>query len=113
MKKQAGTKQSALPIRLPVFSEAEFLQQIIQAARLQGWYVFHDYHSKWNGRGYLDLTLCHPKGHGFFIAELKIDGGELSPEQKEWIAALEANDVEVHVWKPEHIEEIIHRLKVA
>ena len=108
-----STKRSAQPIRLTAQTEAEFLQQIIKAAHATGWLVFHDYHSKWNGRGYLDLTLCHPKGYGFFIAELKTEEGELSPEQKEWLAALKANDVEVYVWKPSDADAIINRLQVA
>jgi VRR-NUC domain len=92
--------------------ECDFQQQVIEAAHLLGWKAYHTYDSrKCTSNGYADLTLVHPSGHGFIMAELKKERGVVSPEQAVWLAALQANQVECYVWRPSQIDEIIARLQ--
>jgi hypothetical protein len=92
--------------------ECDFQQQVIEAATLLGWKVYHTYDSRrCTSNGYVDLTIIHPLGYGFILAELKTERGVLSPEQKSWLAALQANGVESYVWRPSQIDEIIARLQ--
>lgn len=51
--------------------------------------------------GVPDLTIYEPRGryHGLFIEMKRRRGGQLSPEQKVWLAALEARDYRVAVCK--------------
>ncbi len=60
--------------------------------------------------GMPDLTLMHPVGHGFIMAELKTDKGRLSDNQKAVARALLANGVEYYVWRPSDLKDVEERL---
>ena len=92
-------------------TEKQFHQQIVQAAHLCGWMLYHTYDSRRSEAGYPDDTLVHPVSGDFFLIEEKTEKGRLSPAQKRWIAALEASHIEVHVYRPHQIDEIIARLQ--
>lgn len=90
--------------------EKDFQAQILEIAHLYGWLAYHTYDSKRCAPGYPDLALCHPQGD-YLLIELKSERGRIRPEQQQWIDALQASGVEVHVYRPHQIDEVIARLQ--
>ena len=67
-------------------TEKGFMQAVVDLARLQGWKVYHTYDARKSEPGFPDLTMV--RGSFMFMAELKLDGRDLSPAQEEWHDAL-------------------------
>ena len=76
-------------------TEKEFLSQVTQLARLNGWMVYHTHDSRHSAKGFPDLVLVRER---LIFAELKSDGGKLRPEQAAWLAALNRAGVEAYLW---------------
>ena len=76
-------------------SEASFEAAVVDIAHLYGWKIASFRQAggradggfrtpvKYDGKGYVDLTMVHPCGEIVF-AEIKAQKGRLSPHQKEW-----------------------------
>lgn len=90
-------------------SESELQSAIIGLAKLLGWRVAHFRSANttqgWmtpvaaDGKGFPDL--CMVKDDRLLFVELKTDRGRLSPEQDEWIAALQdSRGCGVYVFRP-------------
>jgi hypothetical protein len=60
-------------------TEAELQALLIDAARLHGWYVFHDRDSRGNAAGFPDLVLIRPPR--VLFVELKSPRGRVRHEQ--------------------------------
>lgn len=97
-------------------TEAQFLDQIIDLARLYGWRIAHFRAARtkygWatpvagDGKGFPDTVLVK-KGFPTIFAEIKREKGKLSPEQEEWLEALRGNPgVMACVWRPSDFEAI-------
>jgi hypothetical protein len=100
-------------------AERQLQDAIVEAARLQGWLVYHMHDSRRAGwgtdsAGFPDLVMVRkPREMGgrLIFAELKTKTGTLSVAQKAWLAALYAlNDgadpqagpeVETYLWRPD------------
>ena len=79
-------------------AEKDFLQNVVNLATLNGWLSFHDYDSRFNKKGYPDLTLVRPPR--VIFAELKSEKGRVSVYQQNWIDNLkECPGVEMYVWR--------------
>ena len=99
-------------------SERMWQDKVEHLAILNGWLVDHKTpmryasgHVRTTGLpGMPDLTLIHPAGHGFIMAELKTDKGRLSDKQKAVARALLANGVEYYVWRPSDLKDVEERL---
>ena len=99
---------------MPGPSEAEFLRQILQLARLRGWRVAHfraaGTAAGWrtpcqaDAAGFPDLVLC--RGKRLLWVEVKTDGGRLRGEQTLWLRALQAAGQTAIVWQPSMCKEI-------
>lgn len=99
--------------QLPRQSEKAFMAAVIEAAHLLGWRHFHDNATNgplhcWhcgrrttqprNPAGFPDLVLVRrPR---LVWAELKAEGGVVSPEQAAWLDDLRACGQEVYLWTP-------------
>ena len=91
-------------------TEAQLQAAVIQTAHVFGWRVAHFRPAKtsrgWrtavaaDGKGFPDLVLVHPGSGRLLFAELKSDRGKPSPEQEQWLIALETTNAEVYVWTP-------------
>jgi hypothetical protein len=92
---------------LYVVREAEWQRQVVDLARMYGWLVYHTFDSRRSEPGFPDLTLVN---RTFVIAELKTDRGRLSPDQQKWLERLGAAGVEVHVWRPRDLDDVVERL---
>ena len=100
-------------------SESAFQNKVIDIARLNGWLVHHTRPAqvragKWatpvtGDIGLPDLILAHPK-RGLIFAELKTEIGRLTPGQKKWVATLHDAGVEIYVWRPSMMDDIIRTL---
>ena len=94
----------------PVVTEAQFLAQVIQVARLFHWRAYHPALSKWSERGWPDLALCRPPR--LLLVELKTERGKITPQQQEWLDDLaRCPGVESFVWRPQDFEAIVEILR--
>ena len=101
--------------------ERDFQRAIVELARLCGWRVFHarpaltragEWRTPIQGdAGFPDLVLC--RAGRVIFAELKREGGRLTPQQQGWLDALrQCAGVEVYLWTPadwDAIEAILTR----
>jgi hypothetical protein len=100
-------------------TEADFQATVIKLAQYLGWKVAHfrgvrvlrangsiRYQTpvQGDGRGFPDLVLVRRKR--LIFAELKSEKGVLSPEQKEWLEAVEAGGGEAYTWRVHDMDEI-------
>lgn len=83
-----------------MLSEKSFQSQVIEMARLLGWWCYHTYDSRRCVAGFPDLHLSHAQKKRVVFAELKTDKGRLSAYQSAWIAHLREAGAEVYVWRP-------------
>ena len=86
-------------------TEASWQAQVIEAADLFGWYIYHNPASRRSNAGFPDLVLIRPPRVLFL--ELKRQTGRLSPIQREVIDQLDAGPgVEVQVARPSDWEQV-------
>ena len=74
-------------VLLPYITEVAMQAALIEAARLNGWLVYHTFDSRRSDPGWPDLALV--RDDVLHLFELKSQRGRVKPEQAEWIAALE------------------------
>lgn len=98
-------------------TEAEWQQQVVQLAEILGWQWLHvrkslgrrDGKRGWqtttNLKGWVDLTLWHPR-HGLIFVEFKSAGGKVTPEQEAVHVSLRAAGQRVFVWRPGDLEDV-------
>lgn len=101
----------------PQQSERQFQAAVMEYARLQGWRLahFHDSRRQVGGQlvgdadaaGFPDLVLARER---LLIRELKTDRGRLTPQQMEWLSALDRAGVDADVWRPSEWHRITREL---
>jgi hypothetical protein len=94
-------------------SEDDLLVAVLLLMKMYGWRSFHSRPARtdrgWrtpvsgDGKGFVDIFAV--KGERALAVELKSDAGTLRPEQRLWLAALEAAGIETHVWKPQQFSD--------
>lgn len=99
-------------------TEKAFTEQVIAAARLGGFAIFHDYatniprlcpHCKRpmrlirNPPGFPDLVLVKDR---VLYRELKVKGGSLTPDQRAWRDRLASAGADWAAWTPDLWDEI-------
>ena len=89
-------------------SEEEFLQQVITAARLLNWLVYHTRDSRGSEAGYPDLTML--RGGRLLVMELKSETGKVTPEQQHWIEEWQKAGAYASVFRPTDIDVILEAL---
>jgi VRR-NUC domain len=94
----------------PVVTEAQFLRQVLELARIFRWRAYHPQLSKWSERGWPDVALVRPPR--VVLAELKSERGKVTPQQQEWLDDLSrCPGVESFVWRPADFEAIVEILR--
>lgn len=79
--------------------EREFQAQVLQLAKLSGWFCYHTHDSRRSAAGFPDLVLV--RAPRVLFAELKSEKGQTRPEQAAWLEALRGcRSVEVALWRP-------------
>lgn len=90
--------------------EREWQAQVIEAARLLGWRVYHTHDSRRSEPGWPDLALVRDR---LVMAELKTANGRVSTAQEGWLDALQAAGVETYLWRPSDWDAVIATLKAT
>jgi hypothetical protein len=94
---------------VPPLSEKEFQKAVIELAHRLGYRVAHfpkiqDKRGYWrtpvaaDGKGFPDLLLV--RGERLIFAELKAEGGRMTPEQDAWFEALRYTGALLAGWYP-------------
>jgi hypothetical protein len=103
---QIEATRKPLPRDLP---EKLFMAKVVKIFQDAGWKTYHTHDSRRSDPGFPDLVCVRPwkPYHRCLLwAELKTMTGKVSQVQHDWIAALEAAQVEVFVWRPSDLPEI-------
>jgi hypothetical protein len=83
----------------PTLNEKELTKAVAALAKDRGWHRYHTHRSDFSPAGYPDETLV--RDARLVIAELKSEGGKLSPQQEAWLEELRAvAGIEVYLWRP-------------
>jgi VRR-NUC domain-containing protein len=89
---------------LATISEEEFLQHIINLAKVSHWFAYHTRDSRKSARGWPDLVLLRPP-RAIFV-ETKSATGVVSNQQKYVLGLLQACGFDVRIWRPADEAEI-------
>jgi hypothetical protein len=105
--------------RAPEVTEAQFLEQVLQLAKIFGWRTApfrpakttHGWRTavQGDGKGFPDLVLVRPPQ--IIFAELKSAKGSIGPEQAEWLTDIDGCDIPAYVWRPRDLDDIAQILK--
>lgn len=90
-------------------SEQAWMRQVIDAARLLGWHVYHTFDSRHSTPGFPDLVLVRDR---VIFAELKVATGKVSHHQRRWLELLRRAGQETYVWRPSDypaVEQVLRR----
>lgn len=96
-------------------SEKQFLEQVIDLAKLSGYeFIYHVLEQRNFARrtsaGFPDLIIT--RDGRLIVVELKTEKGQPTPEQYFWLLEfLKIPGTEVYLWKPSDWEEIIEVLR--
>jgi hypothetical protein len=95
---------------MTTLSESDFQAQVVDLAKLRGWWVRHVRDERGNQAGWPDLTLI--RGHRLVLAELKREDGRVRPSQAEVLGLLHGvRSVESWLWRPSNWPELEAVLK--
>lgn len=108
---QPGQRNTSLRgFKPPRATEAGFLRQVQDLAKIFGWTAYHPALSKWSERGFPDLTLVRPPR--VVLAELKTDIGKTTHDQDRWLGLLRScPGVETYLWRPADFDAIAEILR--
>ena len=104
-------------------TEKEFMEAVIQLAKIHGYKVMHIRDSRRQVRpgvfvgdsdtaGWPDLICVHPKRKRILAMELKADKGKLTEKQEGWLDALDQAGVPSFVFRPRDMP-LIQKLLAA
>ena len=85
--------------RAEALSESQFQSEVVMAARLAGWVVYHTHNSRGSQPGFPDLVMAHPQ-LGVRFVELKSQHGKVTDWQKKWLADLVLAGAKAEIWRP-------------
>jgi VRR-NUC domain-containing protein len=88
-----------------MLTEREFQRQVMDLAKILGWAAYHPWLSIRSEQGWPDLALVKPPR--IILAELKREGGRVTPAQDRWLGMLrQCPGIEVYLWKPSDLDAI-------
>lgn len=94
------SQEEYVRMRVSSMREEDLQSSVIEMAKHRGWKFYHPYDSRRSVAGWPDLVLV--RGDRTLFRELKREKGYPTPDQREWLAALEQAGNDVGVWKPRH-----------
>jgi VRR-NUC domain len=94
------------PVKLDI-SEKEYMQQIIDLARLTGHYCYHTFDSRRSEPGMTDLVILKATRERPLFVEVKTENGELTEHQEIVKQILEAMPgADYRLWRPSDWTEV-------
>lgn len=101
-------------------TERAWQDYLVSVARLCGWRVSH-FGGGWSSRGYRtpcrydgqgfpDLVMVHPRRKIILFVEVKTTKGKLSEEQERWRSDLVESGAEYRLWRPEDEAQAVNEL---
>jgi hypothetical protein len=85
--------------------EREWQAWIVREARQQGWETYHTRDSRGSDPGFPDLVLACPV-RGVRYIECKTEKGRVRPEQRRWLAILQASGQRAFVARPRDVDAV-------
>lgn len=98
-----------MPGTAHLITEKALQNAIVEAAHRLGWWTHHHYDARRSTPGFPDLVLI--RDGQIIFAELKREDGKVSAHQARVLELLEGCGLEVHVWRPSHLDDVIARLQ--
>ena len=104
-----------ISVLLSKISEKEFRQQVLDLARLFKWRCYFTWNSIHSPAGFPDLvmarrhdigTVCIEYETRLIVAELKRQGGIVTPGQQEWLDFFKGIDAETYIWRPSDWDQV-------
>jgi hypothetical protein len=90
--------------------ERELQELVRQACGVGGWLYYHTHRSQHSPAGFPDTIAI--RGERLVAAELKREGQEPTPAQRQWLEAFEwVRAIETYVWHPEDLPTILKVLR--
>ena len=107
-------KVQATPAELPKalyrgVSEKDFQRDVVTAAKMLGWVVYHTFDSQRSEPGFPDLILS--RGERMLAWELKRESGMPTAAQREWLMAFSRVGVRAEILWPSDMDKILEALK--
>lgn len=92
-------------------TEKQWMQLVIDAARLLNWCVYHTHDSRRSEPGWPDLVAIRKapmiaQPSTIIVAELKTERGRLTPAQRHWLDLFESCGIRAYVWRPSQWDEV-------
>ncbi len=85
-------------------TERDFMAQIIQAAILLGWRIYHTHDSRRSPAGFPDLFMV--RGSRVLAFEVKTQRGKLTQPQQDWLTDMQIAGIDVKIARPSDWEWI-------
>lgn len=92
-------------------TEKDFMRQVIDLAKIFGWWCYHPTLSKWSEKGWPDLVMLRERDGRSLFVELKANRGVVSADQHLVHARLLACGMDMRVWRPADMDEIVSVLR--
>ena len=106
--KQAKTKP-ARQVMDEAVTEADFQENVRKAALSLGWKLYHSWSAQHSEAGFPDCFLL--RGTRSLVLELKKEGENPTPAQREWLAAFNDTHIEAWVVRPSDFEWLLEKLR--
>ena len=102
-------RKSAAQLLNESVSEAKFQEDVRDAADRLGWKFKHDWSSEKSVEGWPDCFLL--RGSRSLVLELKTEKGQITQEQREWLAAFNDAHIEAWVVRPSDWDWLLEKLR--
>jgi hypothetical protein len=92
-----------------LWTEKQFLAEVIQVAKGFGWTVYHTHDSRRSEEGFPDLAMRRDETYTLraLVAELKVGDNMPTKAQRAWLEAFAAAGVPAFLWRPGDWEVIV------
>ena len=102
-------RKSAVQLMYEAETESQFLKNVRRDAEMLGWKFYHPWNSQHSEEGWPDCFLL--RGTRSLALELKAEKGQITQEQREWLAAFNDAHIEAWVVRPSDWDWLLEKLR--